>query len=204
VGGRRSHKHIAIKGTRLYVSGNQEKLLELLAKGQTVAQSWEEAGYAFQQSAYEAIKKLRMRFPDILERLDYGAHRAMRKLIEMTDANETKFFQKDGEVTDEREVADNGTRLGARIELAKIHGAYPRNNGNGSHSPSEGMGGLTINLAFSSRGAAESVAKAIPQRIVGGRQLVVDAPGDADERRSGPAEPLQALSTEPEIPRRTP
>ena len=47
------------------------------------------------------------------------------KLKEELEAEETKFFQKDGIVTEKRDVTDWNTRQDARKDAHKLRGDYP-------------------------------------------------------------------------------
>jgi hypothetical protein len=103
----------------------QAKLVQELPKSNSMAEAGAKAGYACRQSAHEAFKAVIERSPDVLQRLglthDYVLDKCLRPLLE---AKETKFFQKDGIVMQERDVEANDIRIRA-IELwGKLMGAF--------------------------------------------------------------------------------
>lgn len=63
---------------------------------------------------------------EILAAAGVDKPRIARKVRELMDAKQVKFFAKDGVVQDEREVADNETQRMMTVEAAKMHGMYPR------------------------------------------------------------------------------
>jgi hypothetical protein len=103
----------------------QAKLVQALPESNSVAEAGAKAGYGYRQDAHRALKSISERAPEVLERLgltiDYVADKCLRPLLE---AKETKFFQKDGIVMQERDVEANDIRIRA-IELwGKLMGAF--------------------------------------------------------------------------------
>ena len=116
-------KPIGTKKPKLTV--RQARLIKELSTSKTVAEAGEKAGFACRQSAHEAFKGITERAPEVLERLgltyDYILDKCLRPLLE---ARETKFFQKEGIVMQEKEVEALDIRLRAIDTWAKLAGAY--------------------------------------------------------------------------------
>ena len=71
------------------------------------------------------LRKLQAKIPDIMDRLGLtDEHLLDKRLKPLLEANEMKFFQKDGNVTDEREVEANDIRLRALDMAFKLRGSY--------------------------------------------------------------------------------
>lgn len=69
-----------------------------------------------------AVKRLNPQLLTALRRNKYDLNKAVSKMIEMTEAHETKLFAKDGVVIDRVTLEDNSTRLAARTQMLKLHG----------------------------------------------------------------------------------
>ena len=76
-------------------NARQQKVVKELAKGKTLTQAAEEAGYSGKnaaQSGYQALAQLRGRVPDLLERHGLGEEVLIQKyLLPLLEAEETKF-----------------------------------------------------------------------------------------------------------------
>ena len=57
---------------------------------------------------------------DATAKLQKGMEKAVNCLMEILTTEETKFFQKDGEVTDSRDVVAWGPRLGAAKSILEL------------------------------------------------------------------------------------
>lgn len=68
------------------------------------------------------LKTLNPELKQVLELNGYDLNTAVRNMIEMTRAKETRFFAKDGIVLDKRVTADNSTRTRAREIMLRVHG----------------------------------------------------------------------------------
>lgn len=83
------------------------------------------AGYAHRQDSHKALKSIRAKAPEILERLgmtvEHVADKCLRPLL---TAEETKFFADKGVVIDSRTVAAYDIRARAIDLWAKLMGAY--------------------------------------------------------------------------------
>jgi hypothetical protein len=111
------------------LSHQDREMLNLLATGaaQTVAQAAEQVGMS-KGSGYAVVDSLTGR--KILK----AAFRAQglteaqlaAKVVRLVDATTTRFFQKDGVVKDQRDVADNQTQLGAARLAAELMDLKPQ------------------------------------------------------------------------------
>ncbi len=77
------------------------------------------------QAGYQALQSLKLKMPNLLERLGLGHVVLIEKYLKpQLDAHMVKFFQHEGKVTDERIVPDNDARLKALDMTFKLGGAY--------------------------------------------------------------------------------
>jgi hypothetical protein len=160
------------------------KLVKALAKGMNIAEASREAGYASPQAGHFALTKIREYLPDILKTIDLPIEKVMIKFKDKLEARETRYFQHNGIVLDEREVEAHDTQLHAADSLSRIFGLFPRNGheDGGSDTPS----GPTFNMVFNTPGEAEGIIRAMADLTSGNGQPVLDAARDEDEGRPGP------------------
>jgi len=112
-----------------------------LSKGMTLGQAAVKAGYAGEddpmtasQSGYQALQLAKRKVPELMELYGLGPASLIDKYLRPAlEAEETKFAQKDGEFTDERNVIAWGPRLTALDLALNIAGAFPvgSKDGNG-------------------------------------------------------------------------
>jgi len=69
------------------------------------------------QSGYEALEEMRALVPKVMDDVGLDVHSILARIREKCDAQETKFFQCDGRVTEKVDVEAHGIQLKA-IELA--------------------------------------------------------------------------------------
>src|SRR3990167_10301909 len=113
----------------------QRRLAKLLAEGKTVADAAVAAGYpgARETARVRASQDLRNGYvvaaiDKALDAAGCSINKTARVVAEAHDAKETRFFQREGEVVDSRDVIDHGTRLkGAELasRLRKLIGPKP-------------------------------------------------------------------------------
>ena len=102
---------------RLYIQG--------LARGLTKKQACLNAGYSETTARVPSLIEtptVREAFARLIRRY-IPAHKIIERIAEGLDATETKFFQKDGIVTDQVTVVDWPTRL-AYCKVAAEYGGY--------------------------------------------------------------------------------
>jgi len=110
------------------LSGHQQKLLKVLPTTDSLAKAGRQAGYTTRQATYTGLMSIRRKAPELLAGIGYGQEEALRDLVEMTQATKVEIGWDKGVIIQEKEYADNATRLRARIELNKMHGHYPQDN----------------------------------------------------------------------------
>jgi hypothetical protein len=141
------------KKRRSKLSLKEEKLVNALTKVDSVAEAGRLAGYNTKQAAHQALARVRERAPEALQRLGITRDRVFQKLGALMDAKETKFFADKGVVMETREVEAQDIQMRATVELAKMHGAYPRGTDENVMIDS---GGIMINVGvFNEPGAAQ-------------------------------------------------
>jgi hypothetical protein len=106
----------------------QQKFVRGLASGKTLTQAAKDAGYSEKnaaQSGYQALAHLRGRVPELLERHGLGEEVLIDKYLRpLLTAEETIFFQKDGKVKQQVNVAALGIRLSSLRTAFELHGSY--------------------------------------------------------------------------------
>jgi hypothetical protein len=110
---------------------NRERLLfKNLSKGMTVTEAAREAGYKDKrpgQAGYQAIERIRLKAPELLAKHGLCDDALIETYLKPAlEANETKFFQHEGRVTDSRDVIAWSPRLTALDMTMKIRGMYAK------------------------------------------------------------------------------
>lgn len=101
----------------------QKKYLEGLAMGKTRQQALDYAGYSeTTRPCRVENSSVKAAFTKLMQRAA-PAHKVAARIAEGLDATETKFFQKDGIVTDQKDVI-NWSERRAYAELAAEYGGY--------------------------------------------------------------------------------
>lgn len=110
------------------LTSRERKLFKCLTKGMSIADAAIAAGYSAKnpsQSGHQALERIRRNAPQLLAKHGLDDDSLIEKyLAPALEANETKFFQKDGIVTDSRDVIAWGPRLSALDMAMKIRGMY--------------------------------------------------------------------------------
>ena len=122
-----------------------------------VSQAGRAAGYGTPQAAHHAFNSIRRAIPDILDRLDCGVEKSLKLLAEMCHATKFEFAQKDGKLTEQREVPDNERRFLARRELLRLHNAYPSRSARGEPHESP----VVFHVSLSDEKRAQKIAAAL-------------------------------------------
>jgi hypothetical protein len=103
----------------------QSRLLKAIPHSKTLSEAGAKAGFSCRQSAHESFQAIAEKAPEVLQRLglttEYVLDKYLRPLLE---AKETKFFQNQGIVMQEKEVDALDIRLRAIDTWAKLAGAY--------------------------------------------------------------------------------
>jgi hypothetical protein len=157
----------------------RRKLLEGISDGLNVSEAGRAAGYGTAQSSHRAMNLIRASTPELLTEIGLPAEKLLKDtFLKALEATQTVFFSFQGIVIESREVIAHDIRLRTAIELAKMHGLYPRTNGHNGENADPGEGTtININLGFLDPGRAEAVLAAARERAGIGdrRQPVLDA-----------------------------
>jgi hypothetical protein len=106
----------------------QQKFVKTLAKGASLTDAAIEAGYSSRnpgQSGFQALRQIRGRVPDLLEKHGLGEEMLIEKYLKpLLEAEETIFFQKNGKVRQRVNVAALGIRHSALRTAFELHGSY--------------------------------------------------------------------------------
>jgi hypothetical protein len=163
----------------LQLNEKRRKLLEGVSSGMNVSEAGRAAGYGTPQSSHRAMNLIRVNTPELLTNIGLPAEKLLRDtFLKELEATETVYFSFQGVVMESREVPAHDIRLRAGIELAKMHGLYPKTNGHNGEDADSGEGTtININLGFLDPVRAEAVLAAARERagISDRRQLVLDA-----------------------------
>jgi hypothetical protein len=182
------------KKRSLQLNEKRRKLLEGISEGMNVSEAGRVAGYGTPQSSHRAMSLIRANTPELLAKIGLPAEKLLRDtFLKELEATETVFFSFQGVVIESREVIAHDIRLRAGIELAKMHGLYPKANGHNGEDADSGQGTtININLGFLNPERAEAVLAAARERVRGGNrgQPVLDAMRDQNQGRTGPDKPV--------------
>ena len=103
-------------------------MLKGLAKGLTITDAAKAAGYSDKyagQVGSQALENIRIKMPAVLDKYGLTDDALVEKYLKPAlEANETKFAQKDGIFTDERDVVAWGPRLTALDLAFNLKGSY--------------------------------------------------------------------------------
>jgi hypothetical protein len=162
--------------------------------GMNVSEAGRAAGYGTPQASHRAMNLIRVNAPELLSKIGLPAEKLLKNtFLKELEATETAFFSYQGVVMETREVIAHDIRLRAGIELAKMHGLYPKTNGHNGENADSGEGTIiNINLGFLDPERAEAIFAAARERVRGGnsRQPILDATPDQDQGRTGPEKPV--------------
>jgi hypothetical protein len=167
------------KRRTIQLNEKRRMLLEGISEGLNVSEAGRVAGYGTPQSSHRALNLIRLNTPELLANIGLPAEKLLRDtFLKELEATETVFFSHQGVVIENREVIAHDIRLRTAIELAKMHGLYPKTNCHNREDADSGEGTtININLGFLSPERAEAVLAAARERAGIGdrRQLVLDA-----------------------------
>jgi hypothetical protein len=146
----------------LSVNDKRRKLMRGLAMGMNITEAGRSAGYGTPQAAHRAVKQIRLGAPELLDLVGLPAEKVLREtFLPATKAMETKFFSHQCIVLEKREVINHDIRPRAGIELAKMHGLYPKTNGHNEEDADSGEGTtIYFNLGFLDPARTEAVLAA--------------------------------------------
>ncbi len=106
----------------------QVALVKNLVDGMTITEAAQRAGYSKKcpgQSGYQALQNLKLKMPELLDRLGLSDIALIEKHLKpLLSARTTKFFQHRGKVTGKRLVTDNEARLKALDMAFKLRGSF--------------------------------------------------------------------------------
>jgi hypothetical protein len=115
----------------------QSRLIENLAGGATITDAAIEAGYSASsrmtagQLGSQALESVRRKMPEVLAAHGLTDDTLVQKLGSLLNAKETKFFQKDGKITDSVALEALGIQAQALDMAFNVRGAYPQRGGDG-------------------------------------------------------------------------
>jgi hypothetical protein len=98
----------------------------------------------------------------------------------MLDATRKLYFSYQGVVLDTREVPAHDIQLRAAIELARMHGLYPK-NGNGEVEPHDPPGS-SFTLVINEPGRARQIGERLASRLSRDPEFGIGVPGDEEPR----------------------
>lgn len=103
----------------------QKRAIKGILEGKSQTKAFRDAGYSKTTAAKKSgamLKSLAPTFTDLLDKGGLSDPALVKKINFLFDAKETKFFQKDGIVTDEREVEALGIQANMVEFVAKLKG----------------------------------------------------------------------------------
>jgi hypothetical protein len=118
-------------------------LTNAIANGKSITEAGLLAGYHSVQNASDAYRSIRTKMIEDLAEIGVGTKAIAQKIKDKMSAQETKFFQKDGLVTDAVDVEAHGVQLQATEMAADILGLR------GSKDAGTSIG--TVNILWAGR-----------------------------------------------------
>ncbi len=115
----RAHKRLTCK---------EQALVRNLLNGKNISQSALAAGYSDKhpgQSGSQALQNIRRKLPELLDEHGLSDRALIEKHLKpLLRADETRFFQHKGKVTDSRRMPANVIRLNALDMAFRLRGSY--------------------------------------------------------------------------------
>lgn len=108
----------------------ERQIIKARVAGKSLREIAKEVGTS-NPRVFQVLQRVEPELVNALRKANYGLGKAVAKMVEMTEAKETKFFQFEGSVTDQRTVRDNDTCLEARKTMLMLHGVLGK-RGDGS------------------------------------------------------------------------
>ena len=109
------------------LSVRERKVVKAKVKGKTNEAALLEAGYAATTARHKGsqkIKELQPAITALMDKMGLTDKYLLSTLKEELEAEETKFFQHEGKVTDERNAVCHDARLNALDKAFKLKGSY--------------------------------------------------------------------------------
>lgn len=164
---------------RRKLSSKAQRLVKMLTTADSVAAAGREAGYSTRQATHRALKWIRETAPEILERIGYGPEMALRNLVQMAHAKETRLAQANGVFTDRQEIPAVDIQLKARVELVRISQCYPKEAVNRGDRDMAEQPRIVINLGFLEPGRAEAILEKLARHRASRGAVGIAAEGPA-------------------------
>jgi len=141
---------------------HRERLLfKNLTKGMTITDAALASGYSKKwpnESGRQAIERIRVAAPELLAKHGLDDDSLIREYLKpLLSAEETKFFQHEGRVTDQRNVAALGIRHSALDTTLKIRGLYVQP----SEQASISLRDVTFNVIYEKRDKQKTIDASI-------------------------------------------
>jgi len=100
------------KKRSLQLNAKRRKLLAGIGEGLNISDAGRLAGYGTAQSAHRAMDLIRLKTPELLDKIGLPAEKLLKDhFLKALRATETKFFSHQGIVMETREVVNHDIRL---------------------------------------------------------------------------------------------
>lgn len=151
-----------MKKKKKKLSKRQEKLVKAILdpKVQSIKEAGEIAGYSSRQATWKLLQSMTVQeaLQDMHKSMHLGGidnEKIVKRLGEALDAEETRFFQFQGNIVDQENVVDHATRLKAIELVVKIRGLI-RSDKEPPPPP-----GATVNINFYRDARTEDIRRDI-------------------------------------------
>jgi hypothetical protein len=166
----------------------QKKLVEALAVAENQTEAGRMAGYATKQATSNALNRIRVNAPEVLEQLGFSLEVVIDKYFRPgLEAKEAKFFAHQGKIVSTRNVINWNARHRYLDTYLKITGAYQ--HAADSNDPRDAAA-FTLNLALIDPETARTLLANLASDV--GPDVLADKVHE-DEGRAGPPEPVQTV-----------
>ena len=136
----------------------QAKLVKALPTAASVSEAGRIAGYSDAPTAHRALKSLREKMVEVLDRHGLTPDFAAQKCLKLINAKETKFFANKGIVLDQKEVEAQDIQMRALELWAKLYGV--NRDDDDQDSEDRRYPPIVINLGFLGLERAQAVLTA--------------------------------------------
>jgi hypothetical protein len=166
----------------------QKKLVEALAVAKNQTEAGRMAGYATKQATSNALNRIRVNAPEVLEQLGFSLEVVIDKYLRPgLEAMETKFFAHQGEIVSTRNVINWNARHRYLDTYFTITGAYQ--HAADSNDPRDAPA-FTLNLALIDPATARALLA--DAKGSSGPDVLADKVHEG-EGRTGSGEPVQTV-----------
>lgn len=128
------------------LTARDRRIIKKRFEGKTIREIAREEGI-YPNSVFLVLKRVQPQLKETLRLSDHGLYRAVRDMVELTEAKKIEYFAHKGSVRDKRVVNDNAIQFAARREMLRVHGFGVRSNRE-SGKKADDAATIVVDLSF--------------------------------------------------------